>query len=234
MNLVKADWYRIRKEKLCLVSLGIVVMLSLILAYSSSKDLEATGAQDFLSNWTNLLPLFFVAPAKIFFGEDFQFRTVNNSLVRTQNRLKIFTHKWLSSVGLCVFYVLFAYMLTGFARQMMNGAADYGVLLEGFVYQLPFYIVIASFCTILFVVFPKIYQAYMVYILIAFLFDQLFMMATGILLKTDFFADFMMFSQLSVAAGTKNLLSLPSILAFVFSVVYVSCGALLFSKKELK
>lgn len=137
-------------------------------------------------------------------------------------------------MGLCVFYVLFAYMLTGFARQMMNGAADYGVLLEGFVYQLPFYIVIASFCTILFVVFPKIYQAYMVYILIAFLFDQLFMMATGILLKTDFFADFMMFSQLSVAAGTKNLLSLPSILAFVFSVVYVSCGALLFSKKELK
>ncbi|HFI0237312.1 TPA: hypothetical protein ACGOVN_001111 [Streptococcus suis] len=234
MNLVKADWYRIRKEKLCLVSLGIVVMLSLILAYSSSKDLEVTGAQDILSNWTNLLPLFFVAPAKIFFGEDFQFRTVNNSLVRTQNRLKIFTHKWLSSVGLCVFYVLFAYMLTGFARQMMNGAADYGVLLEGFVYQLPFYIVIASFCTILFVVFPKIYQSYMVYILIAFLFDQLFMMATGILLKTDFFADFMMFSQLSVAAGTKNLLSLPSILAFVFSVVYVSCGALLFSKKELK
>ncbi|MCK4028386.1 hypothetical protein HCC70_08565 [Streptococcus suis] len=234
MNLVKADWYRIRKEKLCLVSLGIVVMLSLILAYSSSKDLEVTGAQDILSNWTNLLPLFFVAPAKIFFGEDFQFRTVNNSLVRTQNRLKILTHKWLSSVGLCVFYVLFAYMLTGFARQMMNGAADYGVLLEGFVYQLPFYIVIASFCTILFVVFPKIYQVYMVYILIAFLFDQLFMMATGILLKTDFFADFMMFSQLSVAAGTKNLLSLPSILAFVFSVVYVSCGALLFSKKELK
>ncbi|HFI0448398.1 TPA: hypothetical protein ACGOY6_000601 [Streptococcus suis] len=234
MNLVKADWYRIRKEKLCLVSLGILVMLSLILAYSSSKDLEVTGAQDILSNWANLLPLFFVAPAKIFFGEDFQFRTVNNSLVRTQNRLKIFTHKWLSSVGLCVFYVLFAYMLTGFARQMMNGAADYGVLLEGFVYQLPFYIVIASFCTILFVVFPKIYQAYMVYILIAFLFDQLFMMATGILLKTDFFADFMMFSQLSVAAGTKNLLSLPSILAFVFSVVYVSCGALLFSKKELK
>ncbi|HFU3985737.1 TPA: hypothetical protein ACGO2X_002049, partial [Streptococcus suis] len=234
MNLVKADWYRIRKEKLCLVSLGILVMLSLILAYSSSKDLEVTGAQDILSNWTNLLPLFFVATAKIFFGEDFQFRTVNNSLVRTQNRLKIFTHKWLSSVGLCVFYVLFAYMLTGFARQMMNGAADYGVLLEGFVYQLPFYIVIASFCTILFVVFPKIYQSYMVYILIAFLFDQLFMMATGILLKTDFFADFMMFSQLSVAAGTKNLLSLPSILAFVFSVVYVSCGALLFSKKELK
>ncbi|HFI0255934.1 TPA: hypothetical protein ACGOVD_000576 [Streptococcus suis] len=234
MNLVKADWYRIRKEKLCLVSLGILVMLSLILAYSSSKDLEVTGAQDILSNWANLLPLFFVAPAKIFFGEDFQFRTVNNSLVRTQNRLKIFTHKWLSSVGLCVFYVLFAYMLTGFARQMMNGAADYGVLLEGFVYQLPFYIVIASFCTILFVVFPKIYQSYMVYILIAFLFDQLFMMATGILLKTDFFADFMMFSQLSVAAGTKNLLSLPSILAFVFSVVYVSCGALLFSKKELK
>ncbi|HEL1586953.1 TPA: hypothetical protein TXJ16_001478 [Streptococcus suis] len=234
MNLVKADWYRIRKERLSLVSLAILIVLSLILAYSSSKDLEVTGAQDILSNWTNLLPLFFVAPAKIFFGEDFQFRTVNNSLVRTQNRLKIFTHKWLSSVGLCVFYVLFAYMLTGFARQMMNGAADYGVLLEGFVYQLPFYIVIASFCTILFVVFPKIYQSYMVYILIAFLFDQLFIMATGILLKTDFFADFMMFSQLSVAAGTKSLLSLPSILAFVFSVVYVSCGTLLFSKKELK
>lgn len=234
MNLVKADWYRIRKERLSLVSLAILIVLSLILAYSSSQELTAVGAEDILSNWTNLLPLFFVAPAKIFFGEDFQFRTVNNSLVRTQNRLKIFTHKWLSSVCLCLFYVLFAYMLTGFARQMMNGAADYGVLLEGFVYQLPFYIVIASFCTILFVVFPKIYQAYMIYILVAFLFDQLFMMATGILLKTDFFADFMMFSQLSVAAGTKNLLSLPSILALVFSVVYVSCGALLFSKKELK
>ncbi|HFU4054820.1 TPA: hypothetical protein ACGO6G_000865 [Streptococcus suis] len=234
MNLVKADWYRIRKEKLSLISLGILMMFSLIFAYSSREELSSTGAQEILSNWANLLPLFFVTPAKIFFGEDFQFRTVNNSLVRTQNRLKIFTHKWLSSVGLCIFYVLFAYMLTGFARQMMNGAADYGVLLEGFVYQLPFYIVIASFCTILFVVFPKIYQAYMVYILIAFLFDQLFMMATGILLKTDFFADFMMFSQLSVAAGTKNLLSLPSILAFVFSVVYVSCGALLFNKKELK
>lgn len=234
MNLVKADWYRIRKEKLSLISLGILMMFSLIFAYSSREELSSTGAQEILSNWANLLPLFFVTPAKIFFGEDFQFRTVNNSLVRTQNRLKIFTHKWLSSVGLCVFYVLFAFMLTGFARQMMNGAADYGVLLEGFVYQLPFYIVIASFCAILFVVFPKIYQAYMVYILVAFLFDQLFMLATGILLKTDFFADFMMFSQLSVAAGTKNLLSLPSILAFVFSVVYVSCGALLFNKKELK
>ncbi|HFU4377008.1 TPA: hypothetical protein ACGO88_000720 [Streptococcus suis] len=169
MNLVKADWYRIRKERLSLVSLAILIVLSLILAYSSSQELTAVGAEDILSNWTNLLPLFFVAPAKIFFGEDFQFRTVNNSLVRTQNRLKIFTHKWLSSVGLCVF-----------------------------------------------------------------LFDQLFMMATGILLKTDFFADFMMFSQLSVAADLENLLSWPSILARIFSLGYFICGALLFSKKELK
>ncbi|WP_161498250.1 hypothetical protein [Streptococcus suis] len=59
MNLVKADWYRIRKEKLSLVSLAILIVLSLILAYSSSQELTAVGAQDILSNWTNLLPLFF-------------------------------------------------------------------------------------------------------------------------------------------------------------------------------
>ncbi|HEL1785882.1 TPA: hypothetical protein TXU84_001558, partial [Streptococcus suis] len=55
MNLVKADWYRIRKEKLSLVSLAILIVLSLILAYSSSQELTAVGAQDILSNWTNLL-----------------------------------------------------------------------------------------------------------------------------------------------------------------------------------
>ncbi|HFI0632925.1 TPA: hypothetical protein ACGO4G_001518 [Streptococcus suis] len=234
MNLVKADWYRIRKERLSLVSIIVLTMLSLILAYSSRGELSFVGAKDILSNWVIFLPLFFITPAKIFFGEDFQFRTVNNSLVRTRNRLQVFVHKWLACLTLSLFYVLFAYLLTGLVRHLLTGSADYQVLLEGFIYQLPFYLVLASFCTILFLVFPKIYQSYLVYIIIAFLFDQLFIMLTTFLFKADYFSNYMMFSQLSLAAKAQNLLAHPSLSALAFSLFYLVCGALLFSKKEFK
>ncbi|SDB33085.1 hypothetical protein SAMN02910293_01634 [Streptococcus henryi] len=234
LNYLKADCYRIRKERLSLVSLGLLIAFAILFAFLYREDHSNQVGQSLVMVWPTLLPLFFVTPAKIFLGEDLTNRTINNILVKSQNRLKVFTYKWLMTLVVTWFYILLALLLTAFAHQMFTGVASYQTVLTYFLYQLPIYTVIASLCTFIFAFFDKIYQSYMVYIIIALLFDQLASLMIGMVFKTDALAPYMMFNQLSQVDVAGNYFTATVLVAFLFTIIYTVGAYLIFEKREFK
>lgn len=234
LNYFKADLYRIKKERLSLVPLCLLLLFGSLFAYLYRSDTSQTVAENLVKAWTPVLPLFFVTPAKIFLGEDLTNRTINTVLIKSQNRLRVFVYKWGMTLALSLVYLLIALVVTSVAHHLFSGMANYSSILTYLWYQLPLYTVIASLCALIFTFFDRIYQSYLVYIIIALLFDQLFSLMMGMLFQTDKLAPYMMFNQLGQIDITGTYLTPTSMVALLFSVVYGLAGYLLFSKREFK
>lgn len=234
LNYVKADIYRIRKEHLSFVSLGLLLVFGSLFAYIYREDHSTEVARNLVMTWPTLLPLFFVTPAKIFLGEDLTNRTINNMLIKSQNRLKVFSYKWVMTVLATWLYALVALMMTGLVHHLVTGMASYQTILTYLFYQLPLYTVIASLCAFIFAFFDRIYQSYMVYVIIVLLFDQLASLMMGMLFKTDALAPYMMFNQLSQVDISGNYLTNTVLVAVLFSLVYALVSYLMFAKREFK
>lgn len=234
LNYLKADVFRMKKERLSLVSLSLLLVFGSLFAYLYRKDTSDTVAQNLVMAWTSLLPLFFVTPAKIFLGEDLTNRTINNMLIKNQNRLSIFVYKWGMTLVLVWIYLLIALGITSFIHHLFSGVASYVLVLTYLWYQLPLYTVIASLCALVFTFFDRIYQSYLVYIIIALLFDQLTSLMLGMLFHTDRLSPYMMFNQLGQVDVTANYLTPTSTVALLFIVIYALAGYFLFAKREFK
>lgn len=233
-HYLKADCYRIRKEHLSFVSLGLLLIFGSLFAYLYREDSSKEAAKMLVMVWPTLLPLFFVTPAKIFLGEDLTNRTINNILIKSQNRLKVFIYKWVMTVLVSILYVLVALLVTGFVHHLLTGFASYQTILTYFFYQLPLYTVIASLCALIFAFFDRIYQSYMVYIIIVLLFDQLTSLMMGMLFETDVLAPYMMFNQLGQVDIVGRYVTSTVLVAILFSVIYALVSYLMFSKREFK
>lgn len=234
LHYLKADFYRIRKERLSLISILLLMVFGTLFAYIYRGDRSSQVATSLVMAWPTLLPLFFVTPAKIFLGEDMTNRTINNLLIKSQNRFKIFAYKWGMTVVTSWFYILFALGMTGLVHQLLTGVSSYQTMLTYVFYQLPLYTVIASLCAFIFAFFDRIYQSYMVYIILVLLFDQLVSLMMGMLFKTDALAPYMMFNQLSQVDISGDFLTNTSLVALLFTLIYAFVGYLLFEKREFK
>lgn len=234
LHYLKADFYRIRKERLSLISILLLMVFGTLFAYIYRGNRSSQVATSLVMAWPTLLPLFFVTPAKIFLGEDMTNRTINNLLIKSQNRLKIFAYKWGMTVVTSWFYILFALGMTGLVHQLLTGVSSYQTMLTYVLYQLPLYTVIASLCAFIFAFFDRIYQSYMVYIILVLLFDQLASLMMGMLFKTDALAPYMMFNQLSQVDISGDFLTNTSLVALLFTLIYAFVGYLLFEKREFK
>lgn len=234
IHYLKADFYRIRKEHLSLLSLCLLTAFAILFAYLYRGDSSKEVAQKLVMVWPTFLPLFFVTPAKIFLGEDMTNRTINNILIKSQNRFKVFIYKWVMTLVASWGYILYALLVTGLTHQVLTASSHYQTILTYFFYQLPLYTVIASLCAFIFAFFDRIYQSYMVYIIIALLFDQLASLMMGMLFKTDALAPYMMFNQLGQVDISGNFLTSTVLVALTFSLVYAMVAYLLFAKQEFK
>lgn len=234
LHYLKADFYRIRKERLSLISILLLMVFGTLFAYIYRGNRSSQVATSLVMAWPTLLPLFFVTPAKIFLGEDMTNRTINNLLIKSQNRFKIFAYKWGMTVVTSWFYILFALGMTGLVHQLLTGVSSYQTMLTYVLYQLPLYTVIASLCAFIFAFFDRIYQSYMVYIILVLLFDQLVSLMMGMLFKTDALAPYMMFNQLSQVDISGDFLTNTSLVALLFTLIYAFVGCLLFEKREFK
>lgn len=234
LHYLKADFYRIRKERLSLISILLLMVFGTLFAYIYRGNRSSQVATSLVMAWPTLLPLFFVTPAKIFLGEDMTNRTINNLLIKSQNRFKIFAYKWGMTVVTSWFYILFALGMTGLVHQLLTGVSSYQTMLTYVLYQLPLYTVIASLCAFIFAFFDRIYQSYMVYIILVLLFDQLVSLMMGMLFKTDALAPYMMFNQLSQVDISGDFLTNTSLVALLFTLIYAFVGYLLFEKREFK
>lgn len=230
LNLFIADTYRIRKEGLSLISMLLLAGFSVLFAYLYREGEAAEVAK----LWASVLPLFFVTPAKIFLGEDLTTRTINNLLIKTQNRFKVFAYKWVRMLLTCWFFLVLALSLSALSHHLFTGIAGYHIFVQYGLYQLPLYTVIASLCAFIFAYFDRIYQSYMVYILMALLFDQLTALLTGLLFKTDVLNPYLMFNQLSLVDVSGKFLTTTSLVAILFTLIYAGVAYLLFKNREFK
>lgn len=234
LQYLKADLYRIRKEGLSSISALLLFAFSILFAYMYREDTSENGLVGALMAASTLIPLFFVTPGKIFFGEDLTNRTINNILIKSQNRFTVFAYKWLASLLLSLIYVIASYLVVSLAHYILSGSAYFELAAQYFLYQLPLYLVIASLCGIIFTFFDRIYQSYMAYILLAMLFDQLFTLMTTMLWKTTAFGPYMMFSSLGKVDVTGSFISKTILAAFAFSVIYAVTSFVIFAKREFK
>ncbi|MGT2665806.1 hypothetical protein ACVRYP_00550 [Streptococcus rifensis] len=234
LNYLKADVYRMQKEYLSLLSLGLLLVFASLFAYLYREDTSQTAAQNLVMVWPTLLPLFFVTPAKIFLGEDLTNRTINNILIKSQNRLKVFAYKWGMTIALAWSYLVVALGVTSLIHHLLSGVASYSLVFTYLWYQLPLYTVIISLCALIFAFFDRIYQSYMVYIIIALLFDQLFSLMMGMLFQTDKLTPYMMFNQLGQVDITGHYFTPTSLASILFTIFYALAGYLLFAKREFK
>lgn len=233
-HYLKADCYRIRKERLSGISALLLLVFSILFAYMYREDHSADGLAGALTAASSLLPLFFVTPAKIFFGEDFTNRTINNLLIKSQNRFKIFVYKWVASLSLSLIYVITSYLVITVAHYLLSGSLHIELAGRYLLYQLPLYLVIVSLCGIIFNFFDRIYQSYMVYILLAMLFDQLFSLMMTMLFETTVFNPYMMFSNLGKVDVMGPWMTKTVLAAIIFSVIYAVTSFGIFAKREFK
>lgn len=234
LNFLKADLYRIRKERLSLVALSLLILFSFLFAYLNREASSKEVAKELVMMWSAVMPLFFLTPAKIFLGEDLTTRTINNVLIKSQNRLKVFTYKWVMIVVTCLFYALVAVSLTGLIHHVMTGTQFYGVIYKNLFYQVPLYTVIASLCAMIVAFFDKLAQSYLVYILMALLFDQIMGLIQGLLLKTDILSPYLMFNQLSQVDTNGRFFTSTVIAALLFTFIYAVASYIMFAKREFK
>lgn len=231
---LKADLYRMRKERLSLVATIFLGLFTLAMTLGEMGNKTVAGAESSMATMTLFLVLFFLTPAKIFFGEEYSNRTINNVLIKQPNRLAVFTYKWFAMIGLSLIYVLGVIAFITFLRFVTVGQFQLMPLLAAFVRQLPFYVLASSLCGALMTLLPKLYQTYVTYILLALLFDQIFLQVSVFVLKTPIFAPFLMFNQLHASMAPNQVAPFSILVAIVSSLAYYGVTYYLFNKREFK
>ncbi|MGT2743706.1 hypothetical protein [Streptococcus plurextorum] len=233
----KADCYRICKERLGLVTLILLLALSGAAGYAF-RDLPVEAVSKTLVSFLSaFLPLYFVTPGKIFFGEDLAQRTINNSLVKTQSRQVTFWYRWVMSVGTSLGLVILAYTFSSFVYQVFSGGTIYSQLLTTAFYQLPYYLFAAALPLVFFNFFDKIYMTNTFYIIYVLMFESLANLLLGNLLRldADVYTPYLFIKKLSeTVSSTGDFLNLSSISALIVSMALAGLANILFLRREFK
>ncbi|GGE24778.1 ABC transporter permease [Streptococcus himalayensis] len=231
MNYLKADLYRILKERKLILSLSILFALSLLSAFLLSSSPSKEDSYNLIQLLTQFLPLFFLAPTNLLFGEDFHHRTINNLIVKKQKRNAIFLYKILTNLVINLLYILFSYSLATLVRMFLGGQVELATIWLIFIHQVPLYICIILLSSTLFIAFNKINQAYLSFILIALLFDNVLDLITNNLLHISIPNDIFLFRALQ---NMDTNWTASTIIACFFTIIYLASSFYLFKKKELK
>lgn len=119
-------------------------------------------------------------------------------------------------------------------RIFLNGQVDVGDAFDLLIKQLPFHLCFSLLCLFIFQYVDKIYQAYLIYTMIVLMFDNLVSYVTTSLLANDVFSHFFLFNQVKLITNQTEFFTPSSLIALIFSVVYLLSSYLLFSSREFK
>lgn len=231
IHYLKADIYRIQQEKKLLISLGILVLLSLLSAFLFKDSPSADNTVSLIQLLTQFIMLFFIVPTNILFGEDFAHRTINNILIKQKRRQKFFSYKVLTTILLNLFYVALSYLISAGFRVLMGGQVDLQVFGVAFLHQIPLLIAISILCDFLFIIMNRVGQAYLAYILIALLFDNVCRLILSNILHLDFPVDYFIFLSLQNGAEIPPT---TMVLSLIQSLLLLGGSYYVFNEKELK
>lgn len=230
LNYFKADSFRISKERKLIVSVSILLSLSLLSAFLFHGETSTSYTTSLLQLLSQFIALFFVVPSNIFLGEDFSYRTINNVIIKQKRRNKIFFYKVIMILIFDILYVFLAYISSGLFRVLLGDHCDFAVIFKTFINQFPVFLCISLLCTTLFIVFKKITQSYLIYILIALLFDNIVRLTTttfNVKLPTEYLLFYSLQSGASIASSTI-------IISLIFTLIYLTFSYHTFKTKELK
>lgn len=231
MNYLKADLFKIVKERKLVLSLTILLFLSLLATSLLSDDNAASYTTSFVQLMSQFLMLFFIVPANIFFGEDFSHRTINNVIIKQQTRNLIFYYKICTALIFDLLYVLLAYSSGILWGALLGKSVAVPLLFQIFLHQLPLLLAIGLLSLFLFIALNKVTQSYLAYILIALLFDNTTHLITKNILHMDLSSDYFLF--LSLQSG-ENISSHTTLISLIFILIYFSLSWYLFNHRELK
>lgn len=136
IHYLKADFYKIIKERKLTVSFGILILLSLLSAFLLKDNPTADNTSSLLQLLSQFITLFFIVPTNLFFGEDFTNRTINNIIIKKKQRHSLFCYKTLATILLNLSYVLIAYLLSSIFRVLLHGQLDGPLILKTFLIKL--------------------------------------------------------------------------------------------------
>lgn len=231
IHYLKADLFKIYKEKKLVTSLLILAVLALLSAFLFNYDKSSKNTASILQLLAQIMPLFFVVPTNIFFGEDFTYRTINNIVIKRQERYPLFIYKVISTVIFNYAYVGLAYISACLFRILLGGKINVYLVAKVFGQQLPLITCLSLLGITLFIFFKKTTQAYLAFILLTLLFDNICQLILSNILHISIPSDYFLFLSLQNIGGVSTLTIGMSSL---FSIIYLVFSYHLFNKKELK
>lgn len=230
----KAEFYRIMKQKSLLLPVLLGLSLGVLFSYFMKDSKGESGTTLIISSLTLFIPLFFVTVANLFWGEGFTSRTINTMVIKSKSRFLLFLYKFFSTLLFSTFYILLIMGTVVVARWIFTGELMLFRIARIVAYQSPYYFCIILMSIFIFNYVEKVYQGYLIYIIIVLLFDNLFSYVMSSALGTDSLNAFFLFNQLKAATGSGPFWSPSVTVALIFSLIYFVVSLYLFDSRELK
>lgn len=231
---VKSDFYRIWKERTLIFPVSLVILLGVLFAYLMRETDGQGGITIILSSVAGFIPLFFSSACNLVWGEEFTNRTINDAIIKSSSRFSVYFYKLFETLSLCFAYTLLLFFTVIVCRIFLNGQVEVGESFDLLIKQLPFHLCFSLLCLFIFQYVDKIYQAYLIYTMIVLMFDNLVSYVTTSLLANDVFSHFFLFNQVKLITNQTEFFTPSSLIALIFSVVYLLSSYLLFSSREFK
>lgn len=234
LNQLRADLYRMQKEKSNYISLVLAILIGFSFSYFMRKVKGEEGLIQTVSALSTFIPLFFMSTVNFFWGEDFTLRTINQFIVRSRSRFFIVFYKTVMTILFSTLNLLIIFLTILISRYFLLHDLYIGMLFRLFIYEVPIYFCIMLLCEFIFNYVDKIYQAYLIYIILILMFDNLFGYVSESVLGDTSFNDFFILNHLRAITGHGELLTPSVIIALVFSVIYFCSTYFMFSVREFK
>lgn len=233
-NQIKADIFRIIKERRLILPTLLAMLFALLFSMMTKNDRGELGLISAVSSFSTIIPLFFTSSCSIFLGDDYTFRTINNHILKQKSRLNIFLYKSLMTFFLSMSYIFISYLAIALSRIVLGDHFLFKELISLILYQLPTMMCINMLCILIFNYADRVYQAYLIYVVIILMFDNLASFVVEALFKTNSYNIFFLINNLREITGKGVLLTDSITVAIIFTTVYFIICYHIFKLKEFK
>ena len=234
MSNFKADIYKIRKERIFLISILLCILLEFLFTFVMREKSGDIGVIMTLSTSTAFLPLFFIAVDLFVWGEDFVSRTINTQIIKSKNRLSLFIYKVVTTVLYSTVHLLVAYLSVAVFRGIFADSISLSAVWNMAVYQYPYFLCVMFLSIFIFNYVDKVSYAQLIYIVVVILFDNLMSFSMENVIDPELLNHFLLFNQLKAITGSGDFLTPSVMIALIFSVLYFIFSYYLFSEREFK
>lgn len=238
-NILKSDFFRIIKGRLCFYSAVGMIVLGIFFSFIGSDKTAFEIVQSGLSNSSIFVPIFLTNILVIVWGHEFSYRVVNNSLISGIKRSTFFLSKTVLTFILTILFILiytFSLFTTTFVLQ---GAFDALPLIKIVLAQIPLYLTASALGVLLFNTIKSTYVSVAAFISIAFIGDSFIsnIVATYFpkiesILDTLFFSNIRSLTNLSDLSTNFLTTIFASSFAYTLLALFISYSS--FSTREFK